>query len=249
MAIPLLEYSPSSQNQRVLGYEIPGDEQSRIYDAENLLTNSEIQELIWAAYRQIFNEQQMLASSREKALESQLRGGQITVRDFIRGLLLSDTFRRRNYEPNSNYRFAQMCVQRVLGRNVYSDREKFAWSIVLATKGLAGFIDALLYSEEYLDNFGDDIVPYQRRRILPQRIVGEAPFARMPRYGADYRSKLEDLGYFTHQKGDYAWSSGTPYLPPAQVLFVAKILTFAGAGLLGLLTLAVAFAAFGWISL
>lgn len=249
MAIPLLEYSPSSQNQRVANYEIPGDEQSRVYNAESLLSNSEIQDLIWAAYRQIFNEQQILASTREKGLESQLRAGQITVREFIRGLLLSDTFRRRNYEPNSNYRFAEMCVQRVLGRNVYSDREKLAWSIVLATKGLGGFIDELLESEEYLNNFGDDIVPYQRRRILPQRTVGESPFARMPRYGSDYRSKLEADGYFAHKKGDYAWAEGEPYLPPAPVLLAAKILTFAGAGLLGLLILAVALEAFGWISL
>lgn len=29
-----------------------------------------------------------------------------------------------------------MCIQRVLGRDVYNDREKLAWSIVLATKGL-----------------------------------------------------------------------------------------------------------------
>ncbi len=249
MAIPLLEYSPSSQNQRVLNYEIPGDEQSWIYNTENLLSNSEIQELIWAAYRQVFNEQQILASNREKGLESQLRGGQITVREFIRGLLLSDTFRRRNYEPNSNYRFVEMCIQRVLGRNVYSDREKLAWSIVIATKGLAGFIDDLLDSDEYLDNFGDDIVPYQRRRILPQRTEGESPFARMPRYGADYLSKLEDLGYFAHKPGDYGWSSGQPYYPPASALMVAKILTFAGAGFLGLLSLAVALAAFGWISI
>ena len=249
MAIPLLEYSPSSQNQRVLGYEVPGDEQSWIYNTENLLSNSEIQDLIWAAYRQIFNEQQILASNREKGLESQLRGGQITVREFIRGLLLSDTFRRRNYEPNNNYRFAEMCVQRVLGRNVYSDREKLSWSIVLATQGLAGFVDALLESEEYLDNFGDDIVPYQRRRILPQRTDGEVPFARMPRYGADYRAKLEDIGYFAHKPGDYGWASGEPYLPPAPVLLVAKILTYTGAGLIGLLFLAVAFSAFGWITL
>ncbi len=245
MAIPLLEYSPSSQNQRVFNYEVPGDEQSWIYSTENLLSNSEIQNLIWAAYRQIFNEQQIIASNREQALESQLRNGQITVREFIRGLLLSDTFRRRNYEPNSNYRFAEMCVQRVLGRNVYSDREKLAWSIVIATKGLAGFIDDLLNSEEYLANFGDDIVPYQRRRILPQRTEGESPFARMPRYGADYRSKLEAMGYFAHKEGDY----GQPYYPPQQVLLVAKILTFAGAGLLGLLTLAVSLAAWGLISL
>ena len=249
MAIPLLEYSPSSQNQRVLNYEIPGDEQSWIYNTENLLSSSEIQDLIWAAYRQVFNEQQMLASNREKGLESQLRGGQITVREFIRGLLLSDTFRKRNYEPNSNYRFAEMCVQRVLGRNVYSDREKLAWSIVIATKGLAGFINDLLDSEEYLDNFGDDIVPYQRRRILAQRTEGEAPFARMPRYGADYRSKLEDIGYFAHKPGDYAWSSGPAYLPPAQVLLVGKVITLAGAGFLGLLTLAVALSAFGLITI
>ncbi|MEM9508656.1 MAG: phycobilisome rod-core linker polypeptide [Cyanobacteria bacterium P01_E01_bin.35] len=249
MAIPLLEYSPSSQNQRVSNYEIPGDEHSRIFNTENLLSASEIQELIWAAYRQIFNEQQILASNREQGLESQLRNGQITVREFIRGLLLSDTFRRRNYEPNSNYRFAEMCVQRVLGRNVYSEREKLAWSIVVATKGLAGFIDELLDSEEYLNNFGDDIVPYQRRRILPQRTEGESPFARMPRYGADYRSKLEDMGYFAHKPGDYAWADSQPYYPPQPVLLVAKILTFAGAGALSLITLAVALAAFGWISL
>lgn len=249
MVIPLLKYSPSAQNQRVLGYEVPGDEQSWIYNAENLLSNSEVEELIWAAYRQIFNEQQILSSNREKGLESQLRNGQITVRDFIRGLLLSDSFRRRNYEPNNNYRFVEMCVQRVLGRNVYSDREKLAWSIVLATKGLAGFVDALLDTEEYLDNFGYDIVPYQQRRILPQRSTGESPFARMPRYGADHRAKLEDLGYFAHQKQDFPWATSQPYLPPAKVLFVAKILTFMGAGFLGLLTLAVALAAFGWISL
>ncbi|MGL4879591.1 MAG: phycobilisome rod-core linker polypeptide, partial [Waterburya sp.] len=113
MAIPLLEYSPSSQNQRVLNYEVPGDEQSWIYSTENLLSASEAQELIWAAYRQVFNEQQILASNREQTLESQLKVGQITVREFIRGLLLSDTFRRRNYEPNNNYRFAEMCVQRI----------------------------------------------------------------------------------------------------------------------------------------
>lgn len=248
MAIPLLNYPPSSQNQRVANYEIPGDEQPRIYTTENLLSSGEIENLIWATYRQIFNEQQLITSNREKALESQLRNGQITIRDFVRGLLLSETFRRRNYEPNNNYRFVQMCIQRVLGRNIYSDREKLAWSIVLATKGLEGFVDDLLNTEEYLNNFGDDTVPYQRRRILPQKDRGELPFARMPRYGAEHRSKLEALGYFAHKPGDYGWS-GQPYYPPQQVLIVAKVLTIAGASILTLLVLAVALSAFGLISL
>lgn len=246
MSIPLLEYSPRSQNQRVNGYEISGEEQPRIYNTENLLSSSEIDELIQAAYRQIFNEQQMLRSNRQRKLESQLRNSQITVRDFIRGLVLSESFRERNYEVNNNYRFVQMCVQRLLGRDVYQEREKLAWSIVLATSGLEGFVDALIDSEEYLDNFGYDTVPYQRRRILPQRDMGELPFERMSRYGEDHRAVLEEIGnYF----GEIESISGEPYLPPAPVLLAGKIITYAGAGVLALGTIAVALAAWGIISL
>ena len=246
MTIPLLSYPLSSQNQRVAGFEVPGEEQPKIYTAETILSDSEKNEVIWSAYRQIFNEQQLLASNRQIGLESQLKAYQITVREFIRGLLLSPNFRERNYEPNNNYRFVQMCVQRVLGRQIYDEKEKLAWSIVLATKGLEGFIDALLGSEEYLNNFGDDIVPYQRRRVIAQREQGDLPFARMPRYGADYRAKLEDLGYFKHEAVEF-W--GAPYYPPEKVLLVAKWLTIAGASVIGLGTLAIALSAFGWISL
>ncbi|MCC5633151.1 phycobilisome rod-core linker polypeptide [Nostoc sphaeroides CHAB 2801] len=190
MAIPLLKYSPSSRNHRVSGYEILGDEQPRIYTGEYLQSSLEMDALIMAAYRQIFHEQQMLDSNRQTCLESQLRTGQITVRDFIRGLAISDTFRRLNYESNNNYRFVQICSQRFLGREVYNEREKLAWSIVLASKGLFRFIDALLDSEEYISNFGYNTVPYQRRRILQGRSIGELPFTRMARYGEDYRDKL-----------------------------------------------------------
>ncbi|BAY63896.1 phycobilisome linker polypeptide CpcG2 [Calothrix brevissima NIES-22] len=190
MSIPLLEYAPSSQNQRVTGFEIPGDEQPRIYTTDNLLSATEMDVLILAAYRQIFHEQQMLSSNRQIFLESQLKAGQITVKEFIRGLVLSDSFRRLNYDANNNYRFVELCVQRVLGRRIYSDREKLAFSIVLATKGIVGFVQELLNSDEYLENFGDNTVPYQRRRVLPQRSQGELPFERMARYGTDYRDKL-----------------------------------------------------------
>ena len=190
MSIPLLNYAPSSQNQRVAGFEKPGEEQPRIYSAEFMKGSKEINELIWAAYYQIFHEQQMLASNRQLAIESKFLARQLTVRDFIRGLLLSDSFRRLNYECNNNYRFVELCIQRVLGRNVYSEREKLAWSTVIATNGLQGFVDDLLNTEEYLENFGEYVVPFQRRRILPQRSRGDLPFARMARYGTDYRDKL-----------------------------------------------------------
>lgn len=189
MAIPLLEYSPSSQNQRVTSFEVPGDEQPRIFSTDNILSPGDMDTLIEAAYRQIFFH--AFAADRERFLESQLRNGQITVRDFIRGLILSDTYKRSFYDLNSNYRFVEQTVQRVLGRDVYDQREKIAWSIVVATKGIKGFVDALLNTQEYIDNFGDNIVPFQRRRVLHSRATGDRPFnITSPRYDEYYRSKF-----------------------------------------------------------
>lgn len=189
MAIPLLEYSPVSQNQRVASYVVPSEEQPRVFSTDNLLSPTDMDNLIEAAYRQIFFH--AFAADREEILESQLRSGQINVRDFIRGLLLSNTYRNSFYNLNSNYRFVEQTVQRVLGRDVYGEREKIAWSIVIATKGLAGFVDDLLNSDEYLEAFGYDTVPYQRRRVLPSRTEGERPFnITSPRYDAYYRAQL-----------------------------------------------------------
>ena len=190
MAIPLLQYSPTCNNLRVADFEVaPGDEKPRVFTTDNLLSRSEIDTLIEAAYRQIFFH--AFACDREVALESQLRNGQITVRDFIRGLLLSNTFIDSFYNKNSNYRFVEHCVEKVLGRRVYSEREKIAWSAVVMTKGIKGFVDDLLNSDEYLENFGENTVPYQRRRVLPSRDSGELPFnIKSPRYDAYYRAKL-----------------------------------------------------------
>jgi phycobilisome rod-core linker protein len=186
--IPLLAYAPTTQNARVAGYDVPGDDQYRIYSTDNLLSATDMDDLIEAAYRQIFFH--AFAADRERFLESQLRSGQITVRQFIRGLLLSNTFTKSFYDLNSNYRFVEHVVNRALGRDVYSQAEKIAWSIVIATKGRAGFIDDLLGSEEYLESFGDAIVPYQRRRVLASG-ASEMPFnIKNPRYDDYYRSKL-----------------------------------------------------------
>lgn len=188
MAIPLLEYAPSSKNVRVAGYEVPNEEKPRIYSTDNILSRTDMDDLIEAAYRQMFFH--AFKADREIALESQLRNGQITVREFIRGLALSKTFINSFYNLNSNYRFVEHCVQKILGRDVYSQREKIAWSAVVMSKGVKGFIDELLNSDEYIENFGENTVPYQRRRVLPSG-ASELPFnIKSPRYDAYYRSKL-----------------------------------------------------------
>ena len=191
MSIPLLKYSLSTQNQRVNSLEYyPGEEQPKIYSLDNLPQAPDMDELIWASYRQIFSEHQILSSVKQPFLESQLRFNQIKVKDFIKGLLLSDGFRYLNYDVNNNYRFVEMCVQRVLGRDIYNNREKLSFSIVIASQGLESFFDLLINSDEYNENFGDNIVPYQRRRIIPQRSKGEVPFnLKTPRLTQDFLSK------------------------------------------------------------
>jgi phycobilisome rod-core linker protein len=79
-------------------------------------------------------------------------------------------------------------VEKVLGRKTHGQSEEICWSIVLATKGVRGMVDALLDSQEYLDTFGYDTVPYQRNRVLPGRELGETPFnVTTPRYDEYYR--------------------------------------------------------------
>jgi phycobilisome rod-core linker protein len=242
MSLPLLTYPPSSQNQRVAGFEIGGDQQPRLYSTSNRLPNGEMDDLIMAAYRQIFNEQQMTKSSRQWALESQLRNGQITTRDFIVGLASSDSFRTRNYDTNNNYRFVQMCVQRILGRDVYSDREKYAWSIVLATKGLKPFITELVNTDEYLENFGHETVPYQRRRVLPTLGSSAVTFNHMARYDEFYRAKLPEpsrAGVFGAGGSAYRWAWQSN--PPPALRKAGAAIVWGGVAGIGLLLLATLF--------
>nr|YP_010904235.1 phycobilisome rod-core linker polypeptide [Catenella fusiformis]WCH57486.1 phycobilisome rod-core linker polypeptide [Catenella fusiformis] len=193
MPIPILNYSFCTQNQRVDGFEYcPGEEQPKIYTTDSLPTAYEMDEIIWSAYRQIFSEHQILSSTRQPFLESQLRFNQIKIKDFMKGLLLSQAFRDFNYNVNNNYRFVEMCIQRVLGRDVYNEREKLAFSVIIASRGLEAFIDILLSSDEYEYNFGDNTVPYQRRRVIAQRSKGEVPFnLKTPRMGKEFLGKQE----------------------------------------------------------
>lgn len=154
------------------------------------MDQSDIDELIWAAYRQVFSEHVVLKSTRQPHLESQLANRAISVRDFIRGLAKSETFRRLVVETNSNYRLVEIALKRLLGRAPYNKDEELAWSIRIATDGWQKFVDTLVDSDEYTQNFGDNTVPYQRRRYK------DRPFNLVtPRYGDYWRDKLENSRY------------------------------------------------------
>ncbi|WP_017301363.1 phycobilisome rod-core linker polypeptide [Nodosilinea nodulosa] len=183
MALPLFAYRPTTQNNRVRDFGVNHlNESAR--DVHRLLSNSdadEIDAIIWSAYRQVFSENEILQFNRDKSLESLLRDRAISVRDFIRGLAKSPRFYELVVSTNNCYRLVHVCFVRLLGRQPFNQDEEIAWSVKTSTLGFHGFVDALLDSEEYLRNFGDDIVPYQRRRQDPR----PAALA-TPRYGREY---------------------------------------------------------------
>jgi phycobilisome rod-core linker protein len=186
MALPLLDYKPTTQNQRVrsFGTADQNEDTPYIYRLEDVGSSEEMERLIWAAYRQVFSEHETLKFHRQKTLESRLRNRSITVRDFIRDLAKSERFYEIVVSVNNNYRLVEVCLKRLLGRAPYNKDETIAWSIKTATLGFYGFIDALVDSEEYTNAFGDYTVPYQRKRMegRPFNLV-------TPRYGEDFREK------------------------------------------------------------
>ena len=189
MALPLLQAPPTTQTTRVDNY-LPGSEETPRSTPLSLQGEPMVSEaLIEQAYRQIFFH--AFAVDRDPVLEMRLRSGQITMRGFIRGLLLSDKFRNDFYRCNSNYRVVEQLVGRVLGRPVYGEQERIALSILIAQQGLPALVNALLDSEEYLEQFGEDQVPRQRGRVLPGRAIGEMPFNQQaPRYDDYWRDAM-----------------------------------------------------------
>lgn len=186
MELPLLGYKPTTQNHRVtsFGTADQNEDTPYIYRVEDAASPSEVDVLIWAAYRQVFSEHEILKFNRQITLETQFRNRSITMRDFIRGLAKSERFYRLVVEVNDNYRLVEICLKRLLGRTPYSKDETIAWSIKVATLGYYGFIDALMDSDEYTQTFGDYTVPYQRKRMEAR------PFNLVtPRYGEDFQEK------------------------------------------------------------
>ncbi|MEB3322905.1 MAG: phycobilisome rod-core linker polypeptide [Synechococcaceae cyanobacterium] len=186
MSLPLLASPPLTQNARVRSFSVGGDESPRQVSRGTGPSAADMDGLIEQAYRQVFFH--AFKVDRDPVLESRLRHGQITVRDFVRGLLLSGKFRDDFYRCNSNYRMVDQIVGRVLGRPVHGDQERLSLSILIAQRGLEGLVDHLLESPEYMEAFGIDTVPHQRSRVLAGRAQGTVPFNQQaPRYGRYWR--------------------------------------------------------------
>ena len=183
MALPLLKYAPTTQNSRVDPLRVGSDEDAKAMSMDRAMDPKDLNLVIESCYRQIFF--YAFKVDRNLTLESQLRNGQMSVRDFIRSLCLSDTFTRSFYNLNSNYRVVRHLVEKLLGRPTHGRSEEIAWAAVLMTRGVKGMVDDILNGQEYLDAFGYDTVPFHRNRVVGSRDLGETPFnITTPRYEA-----------------------------------------------------------------
>lgn len=117
---------------------------------------------ISAAYKQVFGNIGITDNQRLSSLESALRDGRITTRDFMAGLVKSELYKQKFFFPVSPMRGVELTVKHLLGRPPVSQQEVGSAIKAIADHGFDAFVDQLVRSEEYLETFGTDTVPYLR---------------------------------------------------------------------------------------
>jgi len=118
--------------------------------------------VIGAAYRQVFGNAHLMASERSPQAESQLCVGSITVMEFVRQLAKSARYQVLFFDNCTNLRTVELNFKHLLGRAPANHAEISQHIQILAESGFEAEIDSYLDSDEYLENFGTNFVPYYR---------------------------------------------------------------------------------------
>ncbi len=127
------------------------------------LSTTEKLAVIKAAYRQIFERDITRAYGQSISyLESQVKNGDISMKEFVRRLCKSELYRKQFFEPFINSRALELAFRHILGRGPSSREEVQDYFSIVSEKGLTGLVDALVDSPEYADYFGEETVPYLR---------------------------------------------------------------------------------------
>jgi phycocyanin-associated rod linker protein len=115
-----------------------------------------------AAYTQVFGNEYLMSSERATSAESLLLQGQILVRDFVRAIAQSETYRKKFFYPNSQTRLIELNYKHLLGRAPYDESEIAFHVDLYNAEGYEAEINSYIDSVEYQENFGDSVVPYYR---------------------------------------------------------------------------------------
>jgi phycobilisome core-membrane linker protein len=143
-------------------------EQTKFFKITNQ-SRTEIQTVIRAAYRQIFERdvEPYIVQNEFSVLESKLRNNELNLKEFIEALGTSRLYIKEFYAPYPNTKVIEMGTKHFLGRAPLDQAEIRKYNKLLATEGLSAFIRAMVNTPEYAQNFGEDTVPYRRFPTLP----------------------------------------------------------------------------------
>ncbi|MDJ0695052.1 phycobilisome linker polypeptide [Mastigocoleus sp. MO_188.B34] len=118
--------------------------------------------VINAIYRQILGNDHLMQSERLTSAESLLCNGAISVREFVRGVAKSELYKSKFFYDNYHPRTIELNFKHLLGRAPYDESEIIYHLDIYQNQGFEADIDSYIDSEEYNENFGDNIVPYYR---------------------------------------------------------------------------------------
>ena len=125
------------------------------------LSTMDKRDCLQAVYRRIFKDNRNIDFHHNDALDSAYLNNEITTQELVCELICSDMFINFILATNSNYRFVQLCFERVLGRPAIQ-AEVFKWSSLLASEGIRSFAQNLTTCDEYVHAFGPNKVPHRR---------------------------------------------------------------------------------------
>lgn len=115
-----------------------------------------------AVYRQLLGNDYVMASERLTSAESLLCDGSITLREFVRCVAKSELYKTKFFYNNFQTRFTELNYKHLLGRAPYDESEVIYHLDLYQDKGYNADIDSYIDSVEYVENFGENIVPYYR---------------------------------------------------------------------------------------
>ncbi len=127
-------------------------------------TAEDAQVVIRAVYKQVLGNPHVMESERLTAAESQLCNGTLSVREFVRAVAKSGFYQSRYFAACAPYRFVELNFLHLLGRAPQDQREVSLHIVCCVAEGYDAEIDSYIDSDEYLNSFGENTVPYYRGR-------------------------------------------------------------------------------------
>ena len=168
----LIHRGPATNNQngnpRAKG-KYPGSLGAKVFRLNSQLTGdsqggnitfseSSTKAVILASYRQVFG-RDVYQGQELTSAENRLENGDITVREFVRILAKSDTFRNTYWTSLYVVKAVEYIHRRLLGRPTYGRQEMNKYFDLCSKHGLYALVDALIDCPEYAEAFGEDTVP------------------------------------------------------------------------------------------